>query len=290
MQRQRGTALGHWIFYSLLKIVGRDFAGVLLYPVAFYFTFTSSAAVRASQNYLNKAAAFWQWQSVPGVFGHFLEFSRTLLDRAAVFMQTGGTFTFEFIGESYIREAVARGKGVLLVSAHAGNWEIAGNCLQKRLDVPVQIAMFMHGKDAHSVHLPKSSSGKLGIINLSDDEMAGVEMLRALRRGEIVAMHGDRFFPKSRVRREIFLGHPATFPEGPFQLAAISQAALVVCFAMRTGRRRYQLVAEPAVIKNPAETRAGFVSQAMTVYVCALEKIIKAYPMQWFNWYDFWKQ
>ena len=169
--QQRGNAFGHWIFYQLLKIIGRDWATSLLYPVTCYYRFTSAAAVQSSKKYLKKIRHYWSQEKKLTVFRHLLNFAESLLDRAAIFTNTGGQFTFDFDGEEYIQTAIATGRGVILVSAHVGNWEIAGYCLQERLSVPIKVAMFNYNNNIHSSYLQQHKNQQRDVIVLKEDEM-----------------------------------------------------------------------------------------------------------------------
>lgn len=68
------------------------------------------------------------------------------------------------------------------------------------------------------------------IISLGNDT-AGLEIMTALKRGEIVAMHADRTIGDKHIVRLNFLGSPANFPSGPYTVAALSGAPLVNAFA-----------------------------------------------------------
>lgn len=278
--RQRGGVLGHGIFRLLLTWAGRDLAGGLLVPVSAYFLLAAPKARKASQEFLQACARYWQWAGRPSVFSHFLAFAQVLLDRAALVAGSGGRFTFSFTGEEHIRRAWQRKKGVVLVSAHLGNWEAAARELQQRLpDCRIRVARFEAAGAAPATE---------GAISLSAAD-GPVQMLAALRQGDIVAMHGDRFLPGARTLSLPFLGQTARFPEGPFHLAALAGCPVITCFNLRQGRRAYGFLAYPAEILPADKTgRARAVEQAVRQYVIRLESMVRQAPLQWFNFYSFW--
>src|SRR6266852_2125608 len=177
------------------------------------------------------------------VFKHFLSFGRALIDRTAIL--AGGTrhFSFTFDGEHHLREAVAEGRGVLLLTAHLGNWE-AGGALLSRLDVPINVTGF--DKESAEIRslLTQASNAKFRLIPLTGSPTDAIQVVAALRRGEVVAMLGDRAYGSLSARIP-FLGSPAAFPIGAYVMAAIAGAPLVHVFNVREPGGHYHFFAFP---------------------------------------------
>jgi predicted LPLAT superfamily acyltransferase len=286
--RQRGNVLGHWIFQQLLKIAGRDAAGWLLFPVTAYYWLFSGAGRRASAGFLERLSRLGIRPPRLRVFTHLLAFADVLLDRACLFSGVGGKFAFTFDGEEHIRTALAAGRGVILVSAHMGNWEAAGSLLRARVSGNFSVAMVRAEANRLNAYLDKTQGSGLTVIAL-DDPDGSLQILAALRRGEAVAMHGDRFLPGARTRRLDFLGGTAAFPEGPFHLAALAGAPIITCFALRLGCRRYTFRAfPPETLAAGRAQRDQAVAQALKHYAARVEAVVREYPGQWFNFYNFW--
>src|SRR5258708_29818519 len=93
------------------------------------------------------------------VFKHFLSFGRALIDRTAILAGEKQHFSFTFDGEHHLREAVAGGRGVLVLTAHLGDWE-AGGALLSRLDRPINVPGF--DKESAEIRslLTQASNGK----------------------------------------------------------------------------------------------------------------------------------
>jgi predicted LPLAT superfamily acyltransferase len=85
-----------------------------------------------------------------------------------------------------------------------------------------------------------------------------------------------------------FFGEPAPFPAGPFTLAAQRGAPVLLVFVMKEGRRRYKVLLErlPDPEGATRQERVQFLADA---YAAALEAVVRQYPEQWYNFYDFWK-
>src|SRR5580765_1806351 len=136
--RLRGGPPGIWFFLTALRVLGLRVTYALLAPVALYFSF-ASPDVPATMDYHRRffGPLPW-WKRRWLVFRHFLSFGRALIDRVAILAGDNRHFSFSFDGEHFVRTAVAEGRGVLLLTAHLGNWEAAGHLLC-RLDVPINV-------------------------------------------------------------------------------------------------------------------------------------------------------
>jgi lauroyl/myristoyl acyltransferase len=114
---------------------------------------------------------------------------------------------------------------VLLLTAHFGNWEAAGQSLS-RLDVPINVTGFDLETPAIRELLDQASRPKFRLIPLTGSPTDTIPLVAALRRGELVAMLGDRAYGSPSARISFLDGH-AQFPVGAYVLAAIAGAPLV---------------------------------------------------------------
>ena len=108
----------------------------------------------------------------------------------------------------------------------------------------------------------------------------------ALADGQIVSMPGDRVFGAKRTVRSLFFGESAAFPVGPFSLALQRDVPVLFVMVMKEGRRRYHVYAEE--LKAAGQTRAERLQSLADAYARMLERTVRRYPDQWFNFYDFW--
>src|SRR3954471_8360102 len=139
--RLRGGRSGIWFFITALRVLGLRLTYFLLPPVALYYSFVSPD-IRATMDYHQRVFGHVPWWKRRWlVFRHFLLFGIALIDRTAILAGKTRPFSFSFDGEEHLRAAVAEGRGVLLLTAHVGNWEAAGQLLT-RLDVPINVTGF----------------------------------------------------------------------------------------------------------------------------------------------------
>ena len=288
--KMRGGATGLRIFMTALRLIGLRLTYVLSVPVAVFFSFVSPD-VRATMQYhlrvfCTVALLGRRWL----VFRHFFSFGRAIIDRTAILAGMTKRFTFAFDGEKHLREAVAGGKGVLLLTAHVGNWEVAGQLLS-RIDVPVNVTGFDNENPEVRALLNKFSKQKFKLIPLSGAPTDVIELVAALRRGELVAMLGDRAYggPTARVK---FFGEDASFPVGPYVLASLAGAPLVQVFSLREPGGHYHFFGFPAIPPHhpPRHERDAYLRSCAAQFAGNLESIVKRDPLQWYNFFPFWDQ
>jgi predicted LPLAT superfamily acyltransferase len=110
----------------------------------------------------------------------------------------------------------------------------------------------------------------------------------ALARNEAVAMLGDRPIGRSPTRSALFLGTPAEFPTGPARLAIALDVPIVTFFGVHRGPRDYDLYFEPLAADRTLERDAA-VDLAVDAYVRGLEARTRDAPLNWFNFYPYWR-
>jgi predicted LPLAT superfamily acyltransferase len=222
------------------------------------------------------------------VFKHFLSFGRALIDRTAILAGDTRHFSFTFEGEQNLRDAVAQGRGVLLLTAHLGNWEAAGQLLS-RLDVPINVTGF--DKESAEIRslLDRASNAKFRLLPLTGSPTDAIPVVAAMRRGEVVAMLGDRSY-RSPSASLPFLGGAASFPIGAYVMAAIAGAPLVHVFSLREPGGHYRFFGFPArqVRKPPRKLRDAYWRDCAAQFARDLESVLKRDPFQWYNFYPFW--
>ena len=287
--RLRGGRWGIWLFITVLRWLGLRFAYALAVPCAIYFSF-ASPDVAATMDYHRRifGKVPW-WKRRWLVAKHFFSFGQALVDRTAILAGQTRRFSFAFDGEHHVREMLAEGNGVLLLTAHLGNWEAAGQLLA-RLDVPVNVTGFDNETSQMRDLLTRSSDVKFRLIPLTGSPTDTLPLVAALRRGEIVAMLGDRAYG-SPARPVSFLGDTAAFPVGGYVMAAIAGAPLVHVFSMREPGGHYRFFGFPPERPHmpPRPQRDAYLTGCAERFVANMESVLRRDPLQWYNFYPFWK-
>jgi len=292
-QKERGSALLMATITRIALFVGRPAAAMLLYPICGYFMLFSGPARRASADYLTRVLGRRpRWRDV---FRHYHAFATTILDR--VFLYTGRTrdLRCEITGLEALRRVVGAGRGCLLFGAHFGSFEVLRAIAVS--DCPVPIRVLMH--DRHAEKLARvlrrlNAVLPAQVIPLGRPQTM-LDVRDALARGEIVALLADRSMHGDRQVSCAFLGERAGFPRGPFELAALLDAPVMLFSATWQGRMRYdarfeQIAAAGERNGDRNGDREAAINANCERFAAWLDLRCRASPYNWFNVYDFWAQ
>lgn len=284
----RGNKAGYGFFIFILKHLGIRFTYSFLNFVVFYFVVFSPKARKPIYYYFHSILGFDKLKSLRYVFKNNYKLGQVLIDKVALLAGYSDKFTFDFEGEQYIREIASNGGG-LLIGAHIGNWEIAGQLLD-RIDTKVHILMLEAEHEKIKGMLDEVMTKKrMNIIPIKDDFSYLFLIKEALQKNEIVAMHGDRFLEGSKTMKKIFLGKKAKFPEGPFYLSIKYKKPVIFVSAVKETDTHYHFFAtKPYLDLNANLTKEERISNLLDLYILELEKTLASYPEQWFNYYYFW--
>jgi predicted LPLAT superfamily acyltransferase len=285
--KSKGNKFGYGIFISILRRWGPGPAYFLLKFVTFYYLLFSRKSSRAMLSYFRKLG-ITGYQAYRKLYTNYNLLGQSIIDRIVLLSGIPNRLSFDFEGEDLLREMVALKKGGLLMSAHLGNWEIAGHLL-KRLNTRVHVVMF-DGEHQKLKEYLKSSTGETAanVIVLREDLSHIYAITEALKNNELVCMHADRFVEGNRTMLCPFLGSRANFPLGPFALAVSLKVPVSFVFAMKESKHHYHFFASPLIFAGEG-SKEDQMHSMLKAFVSDLEKKTLQYPEQWFNYFDFWQ-
>lgn len=290
--KTKGSLAGYRIFVFILNTFGIGFAYFFLRFVAFYF-FITARSTRSSLNYFRNIHGYTGLKAYRACYRNYYEFGQVLLDKVAILSGVKHPFTFEYDGfEEHLKILKSQNTGSILLSAHVGNWEIAGHRLDK-IDKTFNMLVYDNEAEQMKNYLTSiTGKKKFHVIAIRNGEMGHlVELHKAFSNNELIVMHGDRYLPGAETIEKTFMGKPARFPVGPFIMAAKFGVPITVVFAIKESRTHYHFFARKAIEVKRCRSREEMdraVSEASDRYVKELEVIVRNYPTQWFNFYDFW--
>jgi predicted LPLAT superfamily acyltransferase len=284
--KSKGTVLGYKIFVFLIKKVGIKWAYLILYFVASYYFIFLKKSNASIFYYFRKRLGYSYFKSKLMVFQSYYTFGQTIIDKIAIGAGMRNSFTYEFDGKEILIKLLSNKKGGVLISAHIGNFEIAEHFFSD-IDADFQINLVTTDLEHSAIkNYLESITQKptIRFIIINEDLSHIFEINAALARNELVCFTGDRYFEGVKSLSENLLGQEALFPAGPFLIASRLKVPVVFVYVMKEPNLHYHLYTREAKVKHRDEK--GLLKE----YTESLEKMLEKYPLQWFNYFDFWNQ
>ncbi len=288
MKRWNGTTFGNGLMHRWLIALLRWI------PVRVIYAFTSIFIVppclfisgRLTYRYFRHQHGYTPLRAAWATYRNHCLFSQVVIDRFAMF--AGQHFHVDMEGYEHFRWLARQPEGFIQLSSHVGNYEIAGYTLVAE-DKPFNALVFMGEKesvmngrnqmftDTHIKMIPVSSDlNHIFLIN------------QALAKGEIVSMPADRNLGSEKTIILPFLHGKAAFPQGPFRVATMRQLNVLTVNVMKTAPKRYKIHIT-RLSYDHSLPRDKQIEQLAEAYVNELERMMKMYPYQWYNYFDFWQ-
>lgn len=265
-----------WVMYGFMAI----------FIVPFYMIF-SRKGYKATYSFFRKRFQYGRWKSFCKVYANHFRFGQVILDRFGVY--AGKKYNFSVEGQEYLDELETHPEGFVLLSSHVGNYEIAGYSLKpktKRFN-----ALVFGGETATVMENRRRilSQNNMNMIPVMADMSHLFALNTAIDNGEIVSMPADRIFGSQKASECTFFGETARFPLGAFALATQKNVSVLAIFVMKETAKKYHAYVRKIQCDRTAKIREQM-SQMAQNFAENLEEIVRKYPTQWFNYFDFWKQ
>lgn len=282
--QSRGTVLGFRIYVFIIKRFGLYTAYFVLLFVAAYFILFAFNSTKSTYYLFRKRLGYSRLGSAVNVYRSYFTFGRIQLDRVAITAGMKDKFTFEFDGVEHIENLLQKKKGGILLTAHIGNFNLAKHFFEeKHSDAIVNLVVtdFEH-RQIKSYLESVTGKTKVKIIVLKQDLSHIFEMNRALQNNELLVFAADRYMKNTKTYTAEFLGEKVEFPQGPFKLAARNEIPVLFVHLMREKNFHYHFYA------RPFDTEKKSAKELLKAYLENLEKMLRKYPRQWYNYYDYW--
>lgn len=180
-------------------------------------------------------------------------------------------------GREHVDRALGEGRGVILVSAHLGNVDVVGQLplvygvpttsVVQHIE-PERLFQYLRGlRESHGLRLIPS-----------DGQM--LELFRALKRGEIVCLVGDRAIGDNARLVDLF-GSPTYITDGPVQLAVRTNTPLIPAYVQRLPDDTFLVHIEPPLELPRTGDREADVAAGMEMVIAVMERYIARHPEQW---------
>jgi KDO2-lipid IV(A) lauroyltransferase len=175
-------------------------------------------------------------------------------------------------------------RGVIIVSAHIGNYEFGAGVTS------------MLGHSVNAIALPHIDQ-RVNDFFIQQRHYLGVETIRTgipakrclqlLKNKGVVAFVADRNFSKGNVQPVTICGKKTVLPKGPAFFAQKTGAYLIPTFAIREDKYYYRLIFEDPILPE-IDGKLKTDEQLIGEYAKIFEKYIRLYPDQWYIFQKYW--
>ncbi|MBW2278736.1 MAG: lysophospholipid acyltransferase family protein [Deltaproteobacteria bacterium] len=289
-----GSKLGYRMLGWCYRVFGYRFVAFWAVFIVFYYFLFSPRVVASSMRFYAalhpEAGRFARWRLA---WRQFRSFSTVFMDRFLIENGQAEKFELTHDGLDTLVGAVQERRPLVLWMSHVGNWEVAVHCL-KRFDVPITLVVArLVDERIEALQKAMLAQRRIKVVLVEEGaELGVVEVIKALRDGELVAVSGDRMYSEQQRSVEVELfGKKCPVPSGPYVLAGLTGAPIVPIFGFRTGRLAYRFVAlEPQQVSlgKRSEREESIRRQAQACFD-RLDPMIRSYPEQWYNFFDYWE-
>lgn len=189
------------------------------------------------------------------------------------------------VGFEKVQNALKRGKGVIILTGHIGNYEWgAAMVAHLGYEPSVVVARFKNEYVTRYYYNRRVQQG-LEVIYLED---AVRKTLRKMKKNGIVCIVGDRDYTNDGVEVEFF-GKKTKFPAGAILMGLRTGAAVIPAFAVRVGICKYDVIFEDPLELKSKGYKQDEMKEDLMKWVKVMEKYVRTYPTQWYRFKPFWE-
>jgi len=281
----------NYLFYRLGQFIALSFPLKLGYALAvliadthYFFAFRDRGFVKNNLRIIFPDKSNQEIRKISMMV--FRNFAKYLVD----------FFRFEKINPEYIKnnvklenmhhfdDALAKGKGVIVLSAHLGNWELGGVVIAQ-LGYPFCVVALPHKIKKVNDFFDRQRNRK-GVKVIATGK-AVRSCIAEIRNNHMVALVGDRDFSEKGIVLNLF-GKPTHFPQGPAALSLLTGALIVPGFMLRNSDDSFTLRIEKAIEFKPSGNKEKDTIDLINAYNIIIENYIRKYPQQWYVFRKFW--
>lgn len=300
-QPESGSYLGIRFLLLCYRLGGKFLIVLALTPVLWYFVCTNKRARNASLEFLQKVHQFAgpasPFSKTPGwldAFRHFRCFALEALAKIDGWLGRIKPGQIQQPGPVHFADLVAAGRGGVLIGSHLGNQELCRAMATGKYQTKIHVLVFTRHAAAFNKALRQTNPQvEVNLIQVDTiDPMLVMQLKQYVEQNEFVVIVGDRISVSApeKVLYAPFLGEAAPFAIGPWVLASVLECPVHLLFCMNH-KSGYQLTLEfvTGQVVLPRKSRQQALQQYITDYAKVLEQYALSYPMQWFNFYNFWQ-
>lgn len=282
--KSRGTLLSIRIYVFIIRTFGLYPAYFLLIFITLYFFIFAPSSTRSIYYYFRRRLGFAGFSAFINVYKSYFKYGKVQLDRVLITAGMKERYSFDFDGIAHIENLRKLNSGGILLTAHIGNFNLAKHFFDEQHTSAVINLVISDFEHENIKNYMESVTGKsaVKIIVLQKDLSHIFKMNQALKNNELLVFAADRYMEEAKTWEADFLGAKAKFPQGPFKLAVRNDIPVLFVHIMRERNFHYHFYARPYIPEKNTP------KEVLKAYLENLEKMVKTYPHQWYNFYDYW--
>lgn len=290
MKRQwSGRTYGNgWMHLWLIRLL-RVLDVRVIYAFTFVFVLPVVLLVNPSRTYIYRfmraRMGYGRCKSLWKAYVNHCMFAQLVIDRFA--MYAGKEFDVKVVGMEHVERLIALPGSFMMMSSHVGNYELAGYTFKsvgKRMNV-----LLFSGEKASVMENRQRlfEDNNIGMVPVMDDMSHLFEINRILSDGEMLGVLADRINGSTKSLRKRLLGGDVLLPQGPFSIAVMKSVPVIAVDVIKTACRQYTVFITPLKYDTEAP-RAKQVESLSQAYIDNLERTVRRYPTQWYNYFEYW--
>lgn len=258
------------------------FTAAFIIPVCLVLSNGAKTAYR----YFRQRHKYSRFKSIWMTYVNHVYFSQVVIDKFALY--AGKNMELNVENHDTFNQLAAEKKGFVILSAHIGCYEMAGYELVSE-QKPFNAVVFAGEKETVMKGRNKLfSSNNIKMIPIEPDMSHLLKISHALADGEIVSIPADRVYGSPRTVKVTLLGAEAELPSGPFSIPAMYGLDVITVNVMKTSLKGYTAYVTRLTYDKHAQ-REQQARQLAEAYATELDKMLRRYPEQWYNYFAFWK-
>lgn len=272
-----GSRWKYGFFRLLIRLHLTAVARILVFPIAFYYTFFPSVRKRCSYFLQRRFPDETPLRLFFRTAAIYHNFAQVLFDRLLIASGIDMPITHDAETLKILSEILERGKGCIIVASHFGCWQTALTGLES-LGHPISVVFWKEENiDQHYFGYAQ----KIEMIDACRGLETIMRIRSVLRNNGILCMMGDRMTPTDRKFAEVdFLGGRIQLPAFPYILSELTGAPVIHTASVRQKGRIHGL---QAALNPGGENGPAF-------FAAYLGELVATYPHHFYNFYDMWER
>lgn len=186
----------------------------------------------------------------------------------------------ELVNKNNLDDALEKGCGVILVSAHFGNFPLLLARLAQEGYKASGIMRPMRDARVEKIFVEKRKRFNVKTIYSQPRNICVNQTIEALRNNEVVFIPIDQNFGTAGVFVDFF-GTKAATATGPIVFAQRTKARLVPCFIIRQPDDTHKVIFEPAIELEEGKSNRETIQVNIQKLTNIIECYIRKYPAEW---------